>query len=70
MTRLMPIVSFVGLALVLFPALAYLAGSLEKNTMTTIMLVGTLIWFASAPAWMGKETGRRNGDRDGRGTPE
>ncbi len=54
----MRVVSFLGLALVLAPAAAYLAGAVGKGTMTTIMLVGTLVWFGSAPFWMdGKASG-------------
>jgi hypothetical protein len=54
MRRLLPVISFVGLALVFGPVLVYLAGSLEKDTMSTIMLTGTVVWFASVPFWMGK----------------
>lgn len=54
MRKLLPIISFVGLALVLGPVLAYLAGSLDKSTMSAIMLAGTVVWFASVPFWMGR----------------
>ena len=53
MKVMLQIVSLIGLALVFVPSLAYLAGVLDKTTMTTIMLIGTLVWFASAPFWMG-----------------
>jgi hypothetical protein len=56
MKGLMPVVSYVGLALVLVPALAYLAGSMEKGTMTNVMLAGTIVWFGSVPFWMGRKT--------------
>jgi hypothetical protein len=55
MKILMPLVSCIGLALVFVPALAYLAGSLEKGAMTSIMLAGTIIWFGSVPFWMGRK---------------
>ena len=49
MRKLMPFVSLAGLALVAVPPVVYLAGTLEKGTMTTWMLVGTIVWFVSAP---------------------
>jgi len=49
MHKLMPFVSLIGLALVAVPPVVYLAGALEKGTMTTWMLVGTIVWFVSAP---------------------
>jgi uncharacterized membrane protein len=58
MKILMPIVSFLGLVLVFVPAVAYLADTMDKNTMTTIMLIGTVIWFVSAPFWMGRNASK------------
>jgi hypothetical protein len=55
MRVLMLIVSFVGLALTFMPALAYLAGSMEKGTMTNVMLLGTIVWFGSVPFWMDRK---------------
>ena len=54
MRILLPIVSYVGLALVFVPAVAYLAGSIEKGVMTSVMLAGTIVWFGSVPFWMGR----------------
>lgn len=50
----MPIVSFLGLALVIVPPLAYLFDTIDKGAMTSLMLLGTIVWFVSAPLWMGK----------------
>jgi hypothetical protein len=38
---------------VFLPAVVYLAGAVDKGTMTTWMLVGTIVWFATAPIWLG-----------------
>ena len=54
MKKLLPVVSFAALALVIVPACLYLAGLTEKPQMQTLMLVGTVLWFVSAPLWMGK----------------
>ena len=53
MKRVMPIVSFLGLALVIAPAILYLAGSIGKEAMHSLMLAGTIAWFISAPFWTG-----------------
>ena len=55
MKKLLPVISFVGLGLVFGPVIAYLFGTLDKGPMSTTMLVGTVIWFASVPFWMGKD---------------
>ena len=54
MKKLLPIISAIGLAFVIVPACLFLAGSNDKSQMQTFMLVGTLLWFATAPLWMGK----------------
>ncbi len=54
MKTLMPLVSYVGLALVFIPAVAYLLGSVDKSAMTNLMLAGTIVWFGSVPFWMGR----------------
>ena len=55
MKFLLPILSLLGLALVIVPAVAYLAGWMEKDPMKQLMLTGTLLWFATVPFWMGKK---------------
>lgn len=50
----LPLVSCIGLALVLVPACLYLADAVEKPAMRTLMLLGTVLWFASAPLWLGR----------------
>jgi len=53
---LIPIIAILGLALVIGPAILYLADVLEKDTMKAMMLAGTATWFVSAPFWMREET--------------
>ena len=55
MHRLLKYLSFLGLALVVGPVLGYLVGSIGKEAMSNVMLIGTVIWFATVPFWMGKE---------------
>jgi hypothetical protein len=54
MKKLLPVISGVGLALVILPAGSYLAGITDKPNMETLMLIGTAIWFVSAPLWIGR----------------
>lgn len=54
MKNWLPLVSTIGLALVLVPACLYLAGAVDKPQMRTLMLFGTVLWFASAPLWLGR----------------
>mgnify|MGYP001818865734 FL=1 len=55
MKKFLPVISSLGLALVIVPACMYLAGSIAKSQMEMLMLVGTGLWFASAPLWIGKD---------------
>ena len=52
MKKLIPIISLLGLALPIVPACLYLVHSTEKSQMQGLMLVGTILWFATAPIWM------------------
>ena len=67
MRRLLPIISIGGLAAVFLPAVAYLVDWLEKDTMITLMLVGTIVWFVTAPLWMGQTLADAPGKQDSQG---
>lgn len=55
MKKLLPVISLVGLALIIIPAVLYLAGAMDKDQMKLLMLAGTVLWFASVPFWMGRK---------------
>lgn len=57
MKKLLQIISLIGLLLVIVPACMYLADSMDKSRMQTIMLAGTVLWFITAPFWMNKKSG-------------
>ena len=42
----------IALALTIVPPLLFLAGSMALATMQTVMLVGCVLWFATAPFFM------------------
>ena len=55
MKRVLPLISFAGLALVVVPVVAYVMGSLQKPAMFDLLLIGTVLWFATVPWWMDGE---------------
>lgn len=49
------VVSLVGLAATILPSLLYFVGMLGHGAVMATALVGTFVWFASTPFWMGRE---------------
>jgi len=54
MTLILKILSFIGLGLTLIPSFLVFQGIIEPSLSKTLMLVGTIIWFATAPQWLNK----------------
>jgi hypothetical protein len=48
------LVSVVGLVLTIAPSVAVFVGAATWQTHANLMLLGTVLWFASAPFWMGE----------------
>lgn len=55
MKSIYKIISVIGLALAIIPSLLVFVGQLEFETNKTLILVGTILWFVTAPFWVGKE---------------
>ena len=55
MTIVFKILSALGLALTVGPAFLVFAGRIPIELHYTLMLVGTIVWFLSAPFWMLKK---------------
>lgn len=55
MTKLIRIVSYGALALTVVPAGLVAAGTMNWDQHATLMVVGMVIWFATAPVWMLRE---------------
>jgi hypothetical protein len=51
----MKLASLVGLGLTVVPAFLVAAKLISWQSHAVLMLVGTLIWFATAPFWMGEK---------------
>ncbi len=44
--------SGIGLILTVGPSVIVFQGAMELDTAKIFMLIGTVLWFASAPVWM------------------
>lgn len=44
--------SFIGLGLTVVPAFLVLFGTTTWDTHAMLMLLGTVLWFVTAPRWM------------------
>lgn len=47
-------VSFLGLALTLVPSILVFLNVVQLEDYKTLMLIGTLLWFLTAPFWINK----------------
>lgn len=56
MKALLKVLSFAGLALTVVPSILVFNQSISWNMHANLMIVGTLLWFITAPLWM-KEGG-------------
>ena len=55
MKMILKAVSYTGLALTLLPSFFVFAGEIEFKDHIVMMLIGTILWFVSAPFWMNKK---------------
>jgi hypothetical protein len=55
MKKILIIISFIGLALTLLPSFLVFANAISWDTYLLLMNIGTIMWFVSAPFWMGKK---------------
>lgn len=55
MQLLLKLVSLVGLGLVTVPGVLYFTGHVTHTTVISTALVGTILWFASTPLWLGRD---------------
>ena len=52
MKLFLKLISYLGLLLTVIPSILVLYGVLEKSMHFTLMLIGVVLWFATAPFWM------------------
>lgn len=54
MRNLLKLLSFIGLLLTLFPSVFFFYDYITADTHKLLMLMGTILWFLTAPFWMNK----------------
>lgn len=55
MRPILQIISLLALIALTLPSVIFLAGKLELNMVKWLMLVATILWFASTTPWMWKD---------------
>jgi hypothetical protein len=55
MQLILKILSYLALALLFLAPVLYFTGTIAKPPMQTAMLIATVLWFATAPFWMGRK---------------
>ena len=51
---LLKIASFLGLIIMLVSSVLYFHGEIAESAVNTYMMIGTLVYFATAIFWLGK----------------
>lgn len=62
MRTLCKLLGLVSLLLILVFPFAYAFGSIELDLVKRVIFVATLVWFATAPFWVGKNKPDHNSD--------
>lgn len=52
MKKLLMVLSFAGLAFTMVPSILVLYGTIELEDHFLFMIIGMVLWFATAPFWM------------------
>ena len=55
MKAILKLISIIGLILTLAPSFLVFTGSITMDMNKWLMLIGTILWFLSAPFWMNKK---------------
>jgi hypothetical protein len=55
MKKILTVISFLGLVLTVIPAFFVFYGALSFSTHANLMFAGMVIWFVTAPFWLGKK---------------
>lgn len=55
MKKLLVIISILSLLMTIIPSFLVFAGLMTLEMNKTLMLIGTIGWFITAPSWMNKK---------------
>jgi hypothetical protein len=53
--KTLKIVSWIALAATIVPSILSFLGMLSLNTVSSIALIGTIVWFIVTPLWMDRK---------------
>ncbi|WP_083923302.1 hypothetical protein [Echinicola pacifica] len=56
MDNILKIISFIALGFTIVPSFLVFSGDISPDLCKTLMLIGTISWFVTAPRWMNKNT--------------
>jgi uncharacterized RDD family membrane protein YckC len=62
MRPILQIISLLALIALTLPSVIFLAGKLELNMVKWLMLLATIVWFATATPWMWKDNAAEQQD--------
>jgi len=65
MRRIFQLISWLALASTILPSVLYYENRMELNSVKTVMLVATFLWFAATSLWMGHDQPRDPAVTDG-----
>ena len=57
MKTILKYISYLGLLATVLPSILIFSGAIELGTHKAFMLSGLILWFATAPFWMGRKQG-------------
>lgn len=49
------IISYIALVILIGAPIGVYLGKVESGTSNTCMMIATIVWFATAPFWMGRK---------------
>ena len=55
MDKLLKVLSAIGLVLSLLPAFLSFGGVISFEQYKVLLVIGTMVWFATAPSWINKK---------------
>lgn len=60
MKILLIIISCIGLAMSIVPSVLVFLGKMDMQTNTTLMAIGMVLWFGTAPFWINSKADNDN----------
>jgi hypothetical protein len=60
MKLMLQIISMVGILLTIVPPILFFLGKISHSSQNFWMLIGAIIWFASASFWLGRKVKEEN----------